>query len=184
MVSEIDPAGVADALRAGALDVALVHDYDFLPTHSEPGVTTEPLCAESMYLASSGATGSATDPALDRWKDDPWITATPGTLCHTMTVRACEAAGFTPQIRHQVDDFAMVLDLVAAGQGVALVPQLAAADPPPAVTLTRLPMARRTEIAVRSGAAGHPAVVAVVGALRQAVPGELRSPTRPSPGLR
>jgi DNA-binding transcriptional LysR family regulator len=171
MVSEIDPAGVAHALRAGELDVALIHDYDFLPAHAEPGLATQPLCTESMYLASLGATSST----INQWKDAPWITATPGTLCHTMTLRACQAAGFTPQIRHQVDDFAMVLDLVAAGQGVALVPQLAAVNPPPAVTLTRVPLSRRTEIAVRSGSAGHPAVAAVVGALRHAVPEELRS---------
>ena len=31
MVSEIDPAAMADALRAGELEVALIHDYDFVP---------------------------------------------------------------------------------------------------------------------------------------------------------
>ncbi len=41
-----------------------------------------------------------------------------------MAVRACQSAGFTPRIRHHADDFATVLALVAAGQGVALVPQL------------------------------------------------------------
>lgn len=175
MVSEIDPAAVANALRAGELDVALIHDYDFVPSSAEPGLTTQPLCSESMYLASASP-GQASDvSAISYWKDASWITATPGTLCHAMTVRACQAAGFTPQVRHQVDEFATVLALVAAGQGVALVPQLGLIDAPPEAVLTRVPICRRTKIAFRSGADRHPAVTAIAAALRTAVPEELDS---------
>lgn len=170
MVSEIDPAGVAHALRAGELDVALIHEYDFVPAPAEPGLTTEALCTESLYLASLA--GAPDGEGLSHWRDAPWITATPGTLCHAMTLRACHAAGFTPRIRHRVDEFATVLALVAAGQGVALVPQLGVVDPPPEVVLTRLPIQRRTRIAFRSGADRHPAVAAIFEALRAAVPGE------------
>ncbi|MCD0481752.1 LysR substrate-binding domain-containing protein [Streptacidiphilus sp. ASG 303] len=183
MVREIDPAEVADALRAGELDVALVHAYDLVPSPAEPGLATEPLCTESMYLASPYPVppapvpgGAADGPVVGRFADSPWITATPGTLCRTMTLRACGAAGFTPRVRHQVDGFATVLALVAAGQGVAVVPQLGTADPPPGVVLTRLPFRRRTLTAFRSGAARHPAVAAVTAALRAAVPEELADP--------
>lgn len=98
LVSETDPARVADALRAGDLDVALLHEYDFVPAPTEPGLAVEPLCAEPMYLASAAparTTGTGLS-VLAGWSAAPWITATPGTLCHTMTVRACQAAGFTP----------------------------------------------------------------------------------------
>ena len=175
MVLEIDPAGVADALRAGDLDVALIHEYDFVPTAAEPGLATEPLFTEAMFLASaSPLPGEAVEGSLiGRFKDSPWITATPGTLCHAMTVRAFQAAGFTPLIRHQVDEFATVLALVAAGQGVAVVPQLGVVNPQPEVVLTRLPIHRRTKIAFRSGAARHPAVTTTTTALRAAVPEEL-----------
>ncbi len=209
MLSEVDPAAVADALRAGELDVALVHDYDFVPSLAEPGLATEPLCAEAMYLASltppeypvslpppdaagaapvgawrstgaragsavpGGAPGQGSAPAregddgsgLTRWRDATWITATPGTLCHAMTIRACQAAGFAPRVRHQVDEFATVLALVAAGQGVALVPQLGLVHPPPQVTLAPMAMSRRTRIAFRSGAGRHPAVAAALRAV-------------------
>ncbi|WP_030719445.1 LysR family transcriptional regulator [Streptomyces sp. NRRL F-2580] len=180
MVSETDPAAVAHALRAGDLDVALVHEYDFVPASQEPGLATEPLFVEAMYLAApAGETpGPAEGPdpgaALRAHARAPWITATPGTLCHAMTVRACEAAGFTPRVRHQVDEFATVLALVAAGQGVALVPQLGVTGPAdPAVRLTRLPVRRRTALAFRSGAGAHPAVAAFGAALRAAVPPDL-----------
>jgi DNA-binding transcriptional LysR family regulator len=111
---------------------------------------------------------------LGGWRDEPWITATPGTMCEQMTVRACQAAGFTPRARHQVDDFGTTLTLVAAGQGVALVPRLGLAGRPPGVRLTRVPLHRRTRIAYRDGAGRHPAVTAVTAALRAAIPPGLR----------
>lgn len=217
-VSETDPAAVAHALRAGDLDVALVHAYDLVPTPREPGIDTEPLYREAMYLAAPAAwdpgaqqgpggaqqdpgaqqgsgdaqqdPGAQQDPVQDHARGpaqdhapadvlaahahDPWITATPGTLCHAMTVRACQAAGFAPRVRHRVDEFATVLALVAAGQGVAVVPRLGVPAPPdPAVRLTRLPVERRTRVAFRSGAAAHPAVAAFTAALRESVPPDL-----------
>ncbi|MFI6588330.1 LysR family transcriptional regulator [Embleya sp. NPDC050493] len=181
MVLEIDPAGVAGALRAGDLDVALIHEYDFVPPADEPGLADRPLCTEAMYLAAPTSTPAASS-VLAHWRNSPWITATSGTMCHAMTIRACQAAGFTPHVRHQVDDFATVLALVAAGQGVAVVPRLGIADPPPAVHLTRLAIHRRTRVAFRSGAAAHPAVAAAVEALRAAVPSGLtETPPPPSP---
>ncbi|MBT2481683.1 LysR family transcriptional regulator [Streptomyces sp. ISL-94] len=204
MVCETDPAAVAHALRAGDLDVALVHVYDLVPAAREPGLATEPLYGEAMYLAEPAeqapqptadpgpgpgpdqgpgprpgpGPGEAAAPdqgaVLRTHADDPWITATPGTLCHAMTVRACQAAGFTPRVRHQVDEFSTVLALVAAGQGVAVVPQLGITAPAePAVRLTRLRMQRRTLLAFRSGAARHPAVAAFGAALRACVPADL-----------
>uniref|UniRef100_A0AAU2K2C3 LysR family transcriptional regulator n=1 Tax=Streptomyces sp. NBC_00049 TaxID=2903617 RepID=A0AAU2K2C3_9ACTN len=180
MVSETDPAAVAHALRAGDLDVALVHEYDFVPAAQEPGLATEPLYVEAMYLATPAgappgpAEGGDQGAILRTHADAPWIAATPGTLCRAMTVRACQAAGFEPRVRHQVDEFATVLALVAAGQGVAVVPQLGVTGPAdPAVRLTRLVVERRTNLAFRSGAAAHPAVAAFGAALRAAVPPDL-----------
>ncbi|WP_457028282.1 LysR family transcriptional regulator [Kitasatospora sp. P5_F3] len=168
MVTEIDPAVVSALLRSGELDVALVHEYDFVPADPAPGLAAEPLFTEAMYLAATSA-GTIAD-----HRESPWIVAPHGTLCHSMAVRACQAAGYTPRIRHQIDDFGTVLALVAAGQGVALVPQLGVAGAPPGVALTRLPMARRTRTAYRAGAARHPAVAAFVTALQTALPSDLR----------
>ncbi|MFJ2029614.1 LysR family transcriptional regulator [Streptosporangium sp. NPDC087985] len=176
MVDEIDPAEVAPRLRSGELDVALVHEYDFVPAVPDLALDTEPLLEEPMYLASGpparygDAPGDGEDSLAGR-RDASWIVSSPGTLCHAMTVRACQAAGFAPRIRHHIDDFATVLAMVAVGQGVALVPELGAADPPAGVRLTELPMRRRTRVAFRRGAAAHPAVAAFTAALRSSIPG-------------
>jgi DNA-binding transcriptional LysR family regulator len=73
-----------------------------------------------------------------------------------MTLRSCQSQGFEPRVAHRVDDFATVLSLVAAGAGVALVPQLALTDIPAGVVLTALPIGRRTRIAYRHGSRSSP----------------------------
>src|SRR5918999_1539592 len=165
-------AAVAGALRVGEVDVALVHDYDFVPVPAEPGIETVALFEEVMFLAAPRTLEPLPgEPhSLRRWRAAPWIVAPPATRCGTMTVRACEAVGFVPEARHVVDDFPAVLALVAIGGGVALVPELGVTDPSPDVTLTPLPMHRRTLAAHRRGAGGSPAITAFVEAMRAAGP--------------
>jgi DNA-binding transcriptional LysR family regulator len=165
MVTELDPAAVPAALRDRRLDVGLTQDYDVAPASAEPGIDDVPLLDETVFLAAPPGTGAGT---LEDARDAAWILASPGTLCHTVTLHVCRAAGFVPRARHHADDFATVLGLVAAGQGVSIVPQLAAADPPAGVRLVPLAIRRRTRIAYRRGAATHPAVAAFVAAVRAA----------------
>jgi DNA-binding transcriptional LysR family regulator len=207
-VTELDPAQAPDALRAGVLDIALVHEYDYVPAEPDPALRTEPLLDEEMFLAAAAeprtaeprtgeprtgeprtgeprtgeprtgeprtaelavASGAAArSQPLAAARAQPWIVASPGTLCHLMAMRLCQEAGFTPRIRHYADDFAAVLTLVAAGQGVAVVPELALADRPDGVTLTPLSARRRTLIACRAAASAHPAVTACAAAIQKA----------------
>ncbi len=212
-VIELDPAQVPDALRTGALDIALVHEYDYVPADPDAALTLDPVLDETIFLASAAILSTSPDAAdrsagsqsvglgladqpvggrpigrraaisqsalggrsVSRLADPvaaarplPWIVASPGTLCHLMAVRLCQAAGFTPRIRHYADDFAAVLTLVAAGQGVALVPELALSDRPDGVVLVALAARRRTFVACRSGMAAHPAVAAGSAAIRAA----------------
>jgi DNA-binding transcriptional LysR family regulator len=170
-VTELDPSAVPDALRAGGLDVGLTQEYDYVPAEPDPALDTDLLLAETIYLA---VPGSAAAPAggdarlLARYRDAGWIAGTPGTLCHLMTIRACQAAGFTPRVRHQADDFGTVLALVAGGQGVALVPTLGTEGAPPGVALLPLAARRRSHVACRRGARQHPAIAACAAALRAA----------------
>lgn len=167
-VTELDPAAMSAALRTGTLDVGLLHEYDYVPLVPDPALDTEPLTEETMYLASVVESTPDGDP-IALCRDLPWIMNGPDTLCHAMVVRACQAAGFVPRVRHQADDFATVLAMVAAGQGVAVVPRLGALDRPAGVVLTPLTSSRRTLIAYRRGTGGHPAIAACAAALHASV---------------
>ncbi|CAL9470892.1 LysR family transcriptional regulator [Streptomyces sp. enrichment culture] len=222
MVQEIDSARVSDGLRAGELDVALVHDYDFVPAAPDTTVDQVPLLEEPVYLATAATrptgsdtgtpTGSDTTPTaptapaapdsapdsapaggatargntladlLGPWATTPWITARDGTTGHAMAVRACQAAGFQPHIRHQVNDFRTVLALAAHGQGAGFVPEMATAQPPEGVVLTQLPLYRRSKVAFRAGGGTHPAIAAFVAAARTAVGATAARPATSTPG--
>jgi DNA-binding transcriptional LysR family regulator len=168
MVTELDPVAVPDALRAGTLDVALTFVYDYVPAEPDSALDAEPLLEETVYLATSGGQGGPAKSSVQDWRDAAWIAGSPGTMCHTMMVRACQARGFTPRVRHYADDFATVLALVAAGQGVSLVPQLGVTGTPPGVALHPQVSRRRVRIAYRKGTRNHPVVSAFAVAIRQA----------------
>lgn len=174
MVTELDPVNVPGALHAGALDVALTFSYDYVPAEPDPAVDAEPLLEETIYLA----TAEPARTSIQDCQDASWIAGTPDTLCHTLVLRACQAHGFSPRIRHHADDFATVLALVAAGQGVSLIPQLGVLDAPPQVTLTPLASRRRSSIAYRQGTRNHPAIAAFTETIRQSAAGHF--PSAPS----
>jgi DNA-binding transcriptional LysR family regulator len=178
MVTELDPVAVPGAVRSGALDVALTAVYDYVPSQPDAAVDTEALLEEPVYLATADRARTS----IGDCHDAQWIAGSPDTQCHAMLVRACQACGFTPRIRHYADDFATVLALVAAGQGVSLIPQLAVTNAPSGVTLTSLTSRRRTCVAYRKGTRDHPVVSAFAVAIRQSAASfRLRpAPAKPS----
>lgn len=167
-VTEVDPADVPDLLRSGDLDMALVHEYDNVPSAMGSGTELAPLLDEVVFLASTSTPDGDGIGVIRGHSESRWIVGNPGTLCHTMAIRTCQSQGFEPRVAHRVDDFAVVLRLVAAGAGVALVPQLGTIDVPAGVVLTALPIGRRTRIAYRRGSRSHPAYAAVSAELRRA----------------
>ena len=172
MVTELDPVAVPGALRAGTIDVALTFVYDYVPAEPDPALDTQPLLEEPVYLATPAGQRGTAETSIRDWRDAPWIAGSPDTLCHTMVIRACQACGFTPRIRHHADDFATVLALVAAGQGVSLIPRLGVTGTPPGIRLTPLAARRRTSIACRKGTRHHPAVSAFATAIREHSPAD------------
>ena len=177
MVTELDPSAVPGALRSGAVDVAITSDYDYVPAEPDPAIEVAPLLEETVYLASAAAAPGGPVTRIDDCREAPWIAGSPGSMCHALVVRACQVAGFTPRVRHIADDFATVLVLVGAGQGVSLIPELGLAatrapgeEPAVAsagVTLTPLDTRRRTGVACRRGTASHPAVAAFATAIQE-----------------
>jgi DNA-binding transcriptional LysR family regulator len=72
--------------------------------------------------AMAGVRGTALP--LKRLADDPFILyGPPGTGLYDETVGACRAAGFSPRIGQQAPRITSTLGLVAAGLGIALVPE-------------------------------------------------------------
>ena len=171
-MSELEPEQALPALKLGEADVAVVHEYDFSPRGSDPGVELRPLLEDDILVAvPDGHPAAGENVDLAALAGEGWVAGYLDTACHRVVVTACRAAGYEPRISARTNDFRVVLALVAAGRGVALVPRLAFDAAPAGVALAPAsgrPLRRRVLAAARAGGAGHPAVSALIRELEAA----------------
>ncbi|HEX6744157.1 MAG TPA: LysR family transcriptional regulator, partial [Solirubrobacteraceae bacterium] len=172
LLSELEPEDALPALKLGEADVAVIHEYDFSPRANDPSVELTPLAEDPIHVAvPAGHPAAGPEIALEALAGERWVAGYLDTACHRVVVTACRAAGFEPRIVARSNDFRVVLALVAAGQGVALVPGLAVDGVPAGVCLAAPAdrrLARRVVGAVRAGGGGRPAVAALLDALGEA----------------
>jgi len=161
-------------LDRGELDLAISVDHRGGPTRGDPRYARWELLDDPLLVALPAGHRRAGAAAVDllALAGEPWIMGGIGGPCREVAPAACAAAGFTPDVAHEVDDWGAALCLVAAGCGVSLVPELATRSLPRGVVL-RAPAGphrprRHLFAAARSGAQRLPAVAAVVAALGQA----------------
>lgn len=178
LVRELEPAESLPALASGEIDVALVFGHDLLDRPAHGGCEFEHLLDDPMLLAlpAHEFERDAGVP-ISALADRAWITAWPGSPCYEVTVGACHRAGFQPRVDASSHDFAVVLALVAAGMGVALVPVLALGAVPYGVHIVAPEgeqVLRRIHAAYRRGGRRRPSVDATVTALVAASRGAVR----------
>jgi DNA-binding transcriptional LysR family regulator len=123
-----DPIDSLPGLLAGELDVALSHAAaDEL--ERAPGIELVHLFDDPMYVAMPAGHPLRQLVPLDlaAFASEPWMLATSNSCPDSrLFLRACHAAGFEPQIAFQNDDYPAILGFVAAGVGVALIPDMVA----------------------------------------------------------
>jgi molybdate transport repressor ModE-like protein len=129
---EADPDESVPRVRAGELEIALDFEYSTLPRALEAvhdGVDRVHLLDDPMYLAlpAGHPLAARTNVRLAQLDGETWIQGCPSGMCGAMHRHACEAAGFTPRIGFESEDYGVVQGLVAAGVGVSLLPMLALA---------------------------------------------------------
>ena len=169
---ELEPDAASDALIRGDVDLAVTHAYSNLPRLASPGLASEPLASEEVLLAlHASATPPTTRTGAARLADQArseWVMPHAELTCAEMVKRACGAAGFAPTAVAEATDHSVQLELVAAGIGVALVPQLAARAVPDGVRLLHLhPPVNRHHFAVtRRAARRDPGLRRIIELLR------------------
>jgi DNA-binding transcriptional LysR family regulator len=183
-LSEAEPEdSVPSRLRAGELDLALVLDYPIVPTEPERDLELTLLLTESMHLAlpSDHRLAKRRSVRLTDLADESWLSGVAPSSCREVVVRACQEAGFEPEISYESDDYAVLQGLVAAGLGVTFLPDLALpmlrSDVLVLPTKPEAPK-RRIWAATRSAGSRSPATDAMVAIL-----GEVSARTIP-PGAR
>lgn len=137
---EEEPARSVPALKRYDVDLALIYHYQFVEAISEPYIVWRELMTDTMALVvgSDHPHSSTRRVRLEQFSDDVWIADHPGTSAHTLTTRACGAAGFEPNIAFTTDDYLVALRLVAGGLGVSFVPSIALTGLRESVRVARL----------------------------------------------
>jgi DNA-binding transcriptional LysR family regulator len=171
-VAQVEAPECFSRLDAGDLDVVITMDYRNGPRRDDPRYHRLDLLVDPLDVAlpSGHALADGADVELVDLAQDPWILGLAGGPCNEVSLAACTAAGFSPAVHHRVNDWGAMLALVAAGDGVALVPRLAvpATGTPGVVmrpTIGQLRPARHVYAAVRAGSERSPSLVALLASL-------------------
>lgn len=165
---DLETAESLAALRLDEVDLALVDEYDEVTRIREPGLDLEPLLDDPLYLAlPPGPDATPGTAALSALSEASWIMDTEASNIHGAVLRRCLREGFEPNVRSHCRDYGVIIALVEAGLGVAVLPGLALRDREVrARILPILPaMDRRVLVALKPERRGHPAVAALLGAL-------------------
>ncbi|GAA1353888.1 LysR family transcriptional regulator [Streptomyces beijiangensis] len=166
-VVEAEPPDLFTRLDAGEIDLAVAVDFAAAPPFTDRRYTRTDLLTDILDVALPAGHRLA---PLDRvplreLAADPWIVGDGHSCCGAVTRSVCAAGGFTPEIRHAVNDWQSLAALVAAGAGVALVPRLVQPLHRPGLVLRTpegQPPARHVFAAVRTGSEGDPVLTAVL----------------------
>jgi len=171
-LTEMEPAAAVTALRQRDADIAIVHAYSLLPLEAQSACDQHPLLDEPVLLALHPRHGVADGTPVDLadFATARWLMPGPETSCHELTRRACGAAGFVPRPVALASDFAVLVALVAADAGVALVPRMALSSTVDDVTLHPLtrPVTRTILALTATGDARQPQLRRVLDDLHAA----------------
>lgn len=174
-LEEAEPPRSVELLREGDCDIALAFRYgDGAEGQSDEwaDLVVRPLLSDRLVgLVPEGhrldREGCAV--GIGELADEPWIAGCP--RCRGQLVEVCRNAGFSPRIDFATDDYPAVHGLVAAGLGVAVLPELAleSVRPKGVRAVTVEPAVRRQIVALTlPDLAQVPAVAATLDRLAEA----------------
>ncbi len=165
-LAEGEPEDVAPRLRGGELDLALLFEFEGEQLIGAR-MTRAELFEDPMFLAlpAEHRLAARRRLRLEDLREEAWVQTSRTSPCARHVVRCCHAAGFEPNVAFESDDYQTVQGLVAAGVGVALIPQLALSAPRPDVVtraLSPAPPVRQVIAAAPAGARLVPAATAML----------------------
>src|ERR1700710_611892 len=174
---------IAPRLRGGEFALALLFEFEGVGERLTTGLRRFELFDDPLHLALPADHPLATRekaPRLEDLREESWVQTSASSPCARHVVRSCIAAGFEPRVSFESDDYQTVQGLVAAGVGVALIPQLALSTVREDIVVRPLDPAspaRRVFAATPRGAAVTPAVATMLDVLREAARSTSSPPT-------
>ncbi len=181
-LAEGEPEEIAPRLRSGEFDLVLLFEFEGVGERLGAGMKRFELLDDPLHLAlrADHPLAKRKQLTLADLREESWVQTSSSSPCARHVVRSCHAAGFEPSVSFESDDYQTVQGLVAAGVGVALIPQLALSGVRPDLRVRALhPQSpvRKVFAATPRGAAVTPAVATMLGVLREASRAQHRGAT-------
>jgi DNA-binding transcriptional LysR family regulator len=172
-LAEGEPEEIAPRLRAGEFDLVLLFEFDGVGERLGAGMRRFTLFDDPLHLAlrHDHPLAKRKRVRLGDLREEAWVQTSAASPCAKQVIRSCHAAGFEPSVSFESDDYQTVQGLVAAGVGVALIPQLALSTIRGDIVVRALDPAspvRKVFAATPRGAAVTPAVATMLDVLREA----------------
>src|SRR5919108_2531688 len=122
------PSALVRRLRAGELDIAVVFDFPAAGEDIGEGLELHHLLDQpfDIVLHPSHPLAGAERLRPAELADETWLLQDFGPQSPTVRLigRMCAAAGFEPRVSFRVNDCHVILTMVAAGEGVSILPRL------------------------------------------------------------
>jgi DNA-binding transcriptional LysR family regulator len=170
-LAEGEPEEMAPRLRAGEFDLVLLFEFEGVGERLGAGMRRFELLEDPLHLAlrHDHPLSKRRQLRLEDLRGESWVQTSVASPCAKHVVRSCHGAGFEPSVSFESDDYQTVQGLVAAGVGVALIPQLALSTVRSDIRVRALhPQSpvRKVFAATPRGAAVTPAVATMLDVLR------------------
>lgn len=176
-----EPDAAVEELRRGEVDLAFTIGYSTAPSDAADDVVRWEFAVDPFHVAVP-ETWPPTGPTMQlaTIAGAPLIVSPLASSCGRCVRDACRAAGFEPDVLHEVDDYRTSLALVAGGHGVALVPELGLGEVPRGVRTAVVDpsVTRSIQLAVRASSASRPALLAIRATFGPLLQDRTRRPPR------
>jgi DNA-binding transcriptional LysR family regulator len=170
-LAEGEPEEIAPRLRAGEFDLVLLFEFEGVGERLGTGMRRYELRDDPLHLAlpPEHRLAKRKQIELGDLREEAWVQTSAQSPCAKHVIRSCHAAGFEPTVSFESDDYQTVQGLVAAGVGVALIPELALSTVREDIIVRALHPAspvRKVFAATPRAAAATPAVATMIDVLR------------------
>lgn len=125
-----------DMLHSSEVELALMWSYPWTEA-AEQSLSLVPVASDRTVLLSAADASMPDEVSLRELSREKWIIRRDQHPASEVLSLACEKAGFAPTVVYGASDYQEVQAMVAAGVGVAMVPELATVHHRPDVRIVR-----------------------------------------------
>jgi DNA-binding transcriptional LysR family regulator len=168
-VADLEPERAVAAVKSGQIDVALSHEWDFVPRVKDPGIDRYPLLDEPIVVVLPSKHPLAGSPVkVADLAHEHWCVAQPSTASRKAVTHIARSAGFTLKITFESNYFRAIGSAIEAGLGVGIAPLMTDLRGLDIVIqpLIEPTLERHIFAAVRSGSGGSPTIKAALETLK------------------